>query len=61
MRGPDLHLRADGVVAMLCWAALAGVGGALVTLAFHAGIHAIQWLFAGHSGAITHVMRDLPW
>jgi hypothetical protein len=28
MRGPDLHLRADGAIAMLCWAALAGVGGA---------------------------------
>ena len=61
MRGPDLHLRADGAVAMLCWAALAGVGGAVVTIAFHAGIHGVQWLFAGHAGAITQVMRDLPW
>ncbi|MFT0533535.1 ClcB-like voltage-gated chloride channel protein [Castellaniella hirudinis] len=53
--------RADGVAAMLCWAALAGLGGALITIAFHAGIHAIQRLFAAQSGQITQVMGGLDW
>ncbi|WP_322996851.1 ClcB-like voltage-gated chloride channel protein [Castellaniella sp.] len=58
---PDWRMRADGVAAMLCWAALAGLGGALVTIAFHAGIHALQRLFADESGQITQVMASLSW
>lgn len=54
-------MRADGVVAMLCWAALAGVGGAAVTIAFHAGIHLIQQLYAGRSGSIVQVTQGLSW
>ncbi|WP_298014002.1 ClcB-like voltage-gated chloride channel protein [uncultured Castellaniella sp.] len=61
MRGPDLRIQADGVAAMLCWAAIAGLGGALVTIAFHAGIHAIQRLFAEQPGLITQVMGSLSW
>ncbi|MGB6240887.1 MAG: ClcB-like voltage-gated chloride channel protein [Castellaniella sp.] len=61
MQRPDLRAQANGVVAMLCWAALAGVGGALVTIAFHAGIHAIQRLFAEQPGLITQVMGSLSW
>lgn len=45
----------------LALAALAGVGGAAVTIAFHAGIHAAQLVFAEHPGPITQVMRDLSW
>ncbi|WP_417276475.1 ClcB-like voltage-gated chloride channel protein [Castellaniella sp.] len=56
-----LNLDTGSVVAMLCWAALAGVGGALVTLAFHAGIHAIQRIFAEQPGLITQVMGSLDW
>lgn len=58
---PRIRWRADGVSAMLCWAAIAGLGGALVTIAFHTGIHLIQRLFADQSGLITQVMGSLPW
>lgn len=52
---------ASEVPLMLCWAVLTGVGGAVVTIAFHEGIHAIQFLFSGHSGSIVQVTRGLPW
>ncbi|WP_084386530.1 ClcB-like voltage-gated chloride channel protein [Castellaniella caeni] len=55
------RIQMDGVIAMLCWAALCGLGGALVTIAFHAGIHGMQQLFAGRSGLITEVMGGLSW
>ncbi len=61
MNLPSWRPRADGVVAMLCWAALAGVGGALATIAFHAGIQGIQRLFAAQPGSITQVTRGLSW
>ncbi|HXE18941.1 MAG TPA: ClcB-like voltage-gated chloride channel protein [Castellaniella sp.] len=61
MRRPEALVRADGIPAMLCWAALAGAGGALVTIAFHAGIHLIQQLYAGRSGSIVQVTRTLGW
>lgn len=52
---------ASEVPRMLCWAVLTGVGGAVVTIAFHQGIHAIQFLFSGQSGSIVQVTRGLPW
>lgn len=47
--------------AMLCWAALVGILGALATLLFHQGIRWLQYLVAGQSGSIVAVTRDLPW
>lgn len=53
--------RRDGITVTLALAALAGAGGAGVTIAFHAGIHTVQLVFAERSGAITQVMRGLGW
>jgi CIC family chloride channel protein len=47
--------------AMLCWAALVGVLGALSTIAFHKGMHLLQHLAAGQSGSIAAVTTSLPW
>lgn len=47
--------------AMLFWAALVGVLGALATVAFYQGIHFIQSLVGGHSGSIVQTIKDLPW
>jgi len=47
--------------AMLCWAALVGVLGALSTIAFHKGMHLLQHLATGQSGSIVTVTTSLPW
>jgi len=47
--------------AMLCWAALVGVLGALTTMLFHQCIHLVQWLAAGRSGSIVQTVQSLPW
>src|SRR5690606_25229337 len=47
--------------AMLCWAALVGVLGALSTIAFHEGMHLLQSLATGQSGSIVGVTKSLPW
>lgn len=52
---------ASEVPRMLCWAVLTGIGGAVVTIAFHHGIHIIQLIFSGDSGSIVQVTRGLPW
>lgn len=50
----------SGLAAMLCWAALVGVLGALSTLAFHLGIRFVQSLVTGQSGSIVAVTSGLP-
>jgi CIC family chloride channel protein len=45
--------------AMLCWAVLVGVLGALATVAFHQGIRLVQHLVTGNSGSIVGVTREL--
>ncbi len=47
--------------AMLCWAALVGVLGALSTIAFHEGMHLLQTLATGKSGSIVGITKSLPW
>lgn len=47
--------------AMLVWAMVAGVLGALATLLFYEGIHIFQRLFLGRSGSVEAVMQGLPW
>ncbi|MCX5589740.1 ClcB-like voltage-gated chloride channel protein [Alcaligenes endophyticus] len=47
--------------AMLCWAVLVGVLGALSTIAFHEGMGIVQRLVAGQDGGIVHVTKSLPW
>jgi len=47
--------------AMLCWAALTGVLGAMATLVFYEGMHVLQWAVAGQSGSIVQTMQSLPW
>ena len=47
--------------AMLFWAMVAGVLGALATLLFHQGIGFIQHLFFGQRGNVEDVIQALPW
>ncbi|MCI2809298.1 ClcB-like voltage-gated chloride channel protein [Eoetvoesiella caeni] len=47
--------------AMLIWAAVVGVLGALATVLFHEGIYLLQRLFTGSQGSIVGVMQALPW
>lgn len=47
--------------AMLLWAALAGLVGALATIAFRDGLAAMQWLISGHSGSLVEMAAALPW
>jgi CIC family chloride channel protein len=50
-----------GMHAMLLWAALAGLAGALATIAFRDGLSAMQRLLVGHSGSFTEMAAALPW
>jgi len=47
--------------AMLLWAAVVGVLGALATVLFHQGIFLVQRLCTGGSGSISGVIGSLPW
>jgi CIC family chloride channel protein len=47
--------------AMLLWAALAGLVGALATIAFRDGLAAMQWALVGHSGSFVEMAAALPW
>src|SRR5262249_16168790 len=47
--------------ALVIWAVLAGVGGALATLAFRQGIRALQWLLTGSTGSVVEMAQALPW
>ncbi|MGZ5198165.1 MAG: ClcB-like voltage-gated chloride channel protein [Telluria sp.] len=47
--------------ALLLWAALAGLVGALATIAFRDGLAAAQWLLVGHSGSFVEMAARLPW
>lgn len=47
--------------AMLFWAALVGVVGALATLAFYQGMYFILGLVGGHDGSVEHTVQGLPW
>lgn len=47
--------------AMLCWAVLVGVLGALSTIAFHEGMGLIQRLVTGQDGGIVQVTKTLHW
>jgi CIC family chloride channel protein len=47
--------------AILLWAALVGLAGAMATLAFGAGLGALQSLLFGHTGAFEDIASTLPW
>src|SRR5690606_14014881 len=47
--------------AMLAWAVLAGILGALATLAFHQGMRLVQQVVTGQHGGIVAVTESLPW
>ena len=47
--------------AMLAWAVLAGILGALATLAFHQGMRFVQQVVTGQHGGIVAVTESLPW
>lgn len=46
--------------AMLVWAMVAGVLGALATLLFYEGIAQVQRLFFGQHGQVEDIMQALP-
>src|SRR5438067_4117745 len=50
-----------GTHAMLLWAALAGLAGALATIVFRDSLDAMQRLLVGHSGSFTEMAAALPW
>ena len=47
--------------AMLLWAALVGLVGALATIGFRAAIHALEWVATRHSGGLVEIAILLPW
>lgn len=47
--------------AMLAWSVLAGILGALATLAFHQGMCFVQQWVTGQHGGIVAVTESLPW
>lgn len=47
--------------AMLCWAVVMGVLGALVVMVFYESLYLIQRTVTGQSGGITQVTRSLSW
>ncbi|QVL50393.1 MAG: ClcB-like voltage-gated chloride channel protein [Thiocapsa sp.] len=59
-RLPFLLALKDGDLVFLLLAALAGLLGALVTVVFREGIHALEWLLVGHSGSLVVMALGLP-
>ncbi|WP_036170489.1 ClcB-like voltage-gated chloride channel protein [Massilia sp. 9096] len=53
--------RLTGMHAMLLWAALAGLAGALATIAFRDGLATLQRLLVGHDGSFVDMAAALPW
>jgi CIC family chloride channel protein len=50
-----------GPHAMLLWAALAGLAGALATIAFSHSLAAVQRLLGGQDGSLVAMASALPW
>jgi len=46
---------------MLLWAAVVGVAGALVTLAFRDSVAAVERLLTGRSDSLVGIAKSLPW
>lgn len=61
MAFPKLTKLVQPAHAMLLWAALAGLVGALATIAFREGLAGMQWLLVGHSGSFVEMATQLPW
>ncbi len=55
------RLPAWGPNSMLLWAALAGVGGSLATVAFREVVRAVQWLLTHEGGGLVQAAMALPW
>ncbi|NGM87215.1 ClcB-like voltage-gated chloride channel protein [Parapusillimonas sp. SGNA-6] len=55
------YLWLSDLPAMLGWAGLVGVLGALATIAFHEGMRLVQLVATGDSGSIVRVTQALPW
>jgi CIC family chloride channel protein len=47
--------------AMLLWAAVIGVAGALATIVFREAISCVQILLTGHSGSFVEIAKGLSW
>lgn len=57
----NLVQRVQPAHAMLLWAALAGLVGALATIAFREGLTGMQWLLVGQTGSFVQIASHLPW
>lgn len=53
--------RLSATHAMLLWAVVVGVVGALATLAFKEGLKGLQMLLVGQSGSLVRMAESLPW
>ena len=54
-----LVLGPEELTAIVFWAALIGIGGALASVAFREAIRGIQWLATGHSGSLVRTASSL--
>jgi CIC family chloride channel protein len=49
----------EDLTAIVFWAALIGICGALASVAFREGIHAFQWLLTGRTGGLVQLASEL--
>ncbi len=49
----------EELTAIVFWAALIGICGALASVAFRELIHAFEWMITGHSGSLVGAANDL--
>ncbi len=49
----------EELTAILFWAAVIGIGGALASVAFRELIHAFEWMITGHSGSLVQAAIGL--
>jgi CIC family chloride channel protein len=54
-----LVLGHEELTAIIFWAALIGIGGALASVAFRECIHAFEWMIVGHTGGLVEAAMEL--
>jgi CIC family chloride channel protein len=54
-----LVLRHEELTAIVFWAALIGIAGALASVAFREGIHLFEWMITGRTGGLVEAAMEL--
>jgi CIC family chloride channel protein len=54
-----LVLRHEELTAIVFWAALIGIAGALASVAFREGIHVFEWMITGSAGGLVEAAMEL--